>query len=126
MADRSSRGTVWFVAWILVGAALAFGVLGIATVGVFVLPVALIAGVALALRPAARRRAAGVVAGAGLPLLYVAYLNRSGPGTVCTTHAGGQACVDESNPWVWLAAALAVIAAGTVLDLKRRGDQGPA
>jgi hypothetical protein len=126
MANQSSHRTGWFLAWVLVGVALAFGVLSIASVGIFVLPVAVIAGAVLALRPAARRQLAGAVVGAGLPLLYVAYLNRSGPGTVCTTHAGNQSCVDESNPWVWLTAALAIIAVGAFASFARRGDRGSA
>jgi hypothetical protein len=129
MAGNGSSGerAGWFVAWLLVGAAYGVGVIGILSIGIFVLPLALIATLLLVLRPAARAGAAGAVVGVGLPLLYVAYLNRSGPGTVCTaTRSGGQACVDESNPWLWLAAALVIIAVGVAVTVARRGRNGGA
>src|SRR5262249_28751858 len=87
----------WFCAWFLVGALASLGLLTALTIGIFLLPVALAAGVFLATRRGARgSRAglAGLVSGLGVPLLYVAFLNREGPGNVCTTTATGQSCVD--------------------------------
>jgi hypothetical protein len=48
-----------------------------------------------------------------MPLL-VAYLNRGGPGNVCTTTATSQSCTTEWSPWPWLAAGLLLVAAGAV------------
>jgi hypothetical protein len=49
------------------------------------------------------RELLGLVSGLALPVLYVAYLNRDGPGTVCRTgRDGSQACIDEWSPWPWL------------------------
>jgi hypothetical protein len=59
---------------------------------------------------------AGVISGLGVPLLYVAFLNRHGPGTICTTsHNGGQSCVDELNAWPWFAFGLVLVALGAVV-----------
>ena len=68
----------------------------------------------------------GLLCGAGVIPLYVAYLNRGGPGQVCTaTDSAGtitSACVSESSPWPWLAAGLLLIATGAALFLvTRRG-----
>ncbi len=93
----------WFVAWIVVGLALMFAVLGALTIGVFILPI----GVGLTLFVATRRGSAvglpGLISGASLPLVYVAYLNRDGPGTICRSFADGSSeCVEEWSPWPWL------------------------
>ncbi|MFJ1970915.1 hypothetical protein ACIO93_19770 [Streptomyces sp. NPDC087903] len=110
--ESSSRP--WFLAWLAIGAAAGLGVLTILTIGLYLLLIS----VAAALAVAARRRSAvglpGLLSGVGLPLLYVAYLNRQGPGTVCTTTATGQSCVDEWSPWLWLAAGVVLFLAGAV------------
>lgn len=36
-------------------------------------------------------------------MFYLAFMNRSGPGTICTTTTTSQSCVDESSRWPWLA-----------------------
>lgn len=118
----------WFAAWLVVGVGYGVSLLGAASIGLFVLPLPLLATVLLARRPPARAGLPGVVSGVGIPLLYVAYLNRSGPGTVCTTTTGlggqpvGQSCVDESSPWPWLAVAAILLALGVAafLALQRR------
>ena len=88
---------VWFTAWLLVGAGYALSFIGIASIGLFVLP---------------------------LPVLYVAYLNRAGPGTICTTVAGGQECHDEWSPWPWLAVGviLFVVGVAAFIDRQRRAS----
>lgn len=105
----------WFIAWAAVGAGYAFGVLGALSIGVFVLAVTAVATVLLARRPQARVGLTGLVSGLGLPLLYVAFLNRAGPGTVCTkTATGGQSCTDEWSPWPWLLIGVALVVVGCV------------
>jgi hypothetical protein len=104
---------VRLLGWTLVGAALAIGILGALSIGIFLLPVAIAVGVLLLVRPEPGRGATGLLCGIGLPLLLVAYLNRDGPGTVCTaTSGGGQSCTDEWAPWPWLAIGLLLITAG--------------
>jgi hypothetical protein len=81
----------------------------------FVLPLPVIATILLARRQSALGGLPGLVSGIGVPLAYVAYSNRSGPGTICTTTAGGgQACIDEGSPWPWLAVAAVLVVIGVV------------
>jgi hypothetical protein len=77
-----ARPWVYFAVWSLTGATGAACLVGILSIGLFVLPVALAATVLLARRWSSRSGLAGLVAGLALPLLYVALLNRSGPGLV--------------------------------------------
>ena len=115
----------WFGTWLLVGAAYAVGLVGILTVGVFVLPVAIIGTVLLARLPASLRGVPGLVAGLGLPLLYVAYLNRGYGGPACHTSGSAAAhtlayqCTQALDPWPWLTAGLVLIAASIVVFVVR-------
>jgi len=93
----------WFAAWLLVGAACIVSLLGAFSIGSLVLPIAL-AGTALVAWRSSLRGVPGVIAGLGLPPLYVAYLNRAGPGSVCSAITRGQDCIQEFNPWPWLIA----------------------
>jgi hypothetical protein len=105
-------GILWFIAWAAVGAGFAFGVLAILSIGVFVLAIDAVAAVLLARHAPARAGLTGLVSGLGLPLLYVAFLNRAGPGTVCTTTATSQSCADEWSPWPWLFIGVALVVIG--------------
>ncbi len=56
------------------------------------------------------------LSGAGVLPLVVAWLNRDGPGDVCRAIGdAGQECTEEWSPWPWLAAGVALVAAGVVL-----------
>ena len=118
-----SRGR--FGAWLLVGAAYAVGFVGIASIGIFVLPIAIIGTVLLARLPASLRGVPGLIAGLGLPPLYVAYLNRGYGGPACSTngtaaqHTLGYQCTQALNPWPWLAAGLVLVVAGVVVFVVR-------
>ncbi|MET7454001.1 hypothetical protein ABZT03_19375 [Streptomyces sp. NPDC005574] len=114
----------WFLAWLGVGATGGLGLLTIPTIGVYLLLVALAGACAVALRRGAAGLP-GLLAGAGLPLLYVAYLNRRGPGDVCTTTATGQSCVEEWSPWLWLTAGLTLLLAGTAWFTTTTGRHRP-
>ena len=125
MAPRRPWG--WFAAWWLIGGLWSVNLLGIATVGLFVLPVSLAATAILA-RRSHGAGVLGLLSGLGLPMFYVAYLNRDGPGNVCSsTSGGGQTCVQEWSPWPWLAAAVVLTVAGLLLfryrlDHPKRGS----
>lgn len=109
----TSRRPLVIAAWVAVGCAYVFAALAILTIGIFVLPVALLATAVLLLRHGADRAVAGaLVAGEGLPLLYLAWLNRQGPGTICRTSDGNLACGDQISPWPWLVAGLVLAAIG--------------
>jgi len=119
------RPWLWFVAWFVVGALFCLGLLAIMTIGVFVLAVAVIAAIVLATRPGSARGLPGLLSGLALPVLYVAYLNRSGPGTVCHAISGGTECTDEWSPWPWLVIGLVLLAAGVVLMVILTIDKRP-
>jgi hypothetical protein len=97
---------LWFAAWALTGMA---GALGFVSLGPILLGPAVILGGALSSRPAARRWRAGLPAGAGLVFLYIAYLQRHGPGTTCW-HTGTAAGCDQSlDPIPWLVVAVLLL-----------------
>jgi hypothetical protein len=111
---------VWFTAWLLVGAGYAVGLVGIASIGLFVLPLPVLATVLLARRQPATSGLPGLISGLGVPFLYVAYLNRAGPGTICSTVTGGQECTDEWSPWPWLAVGVILLVLGVAAFLVRQ------
>src|SRR4051812_20431501 len=96
---------VWSWAWwVLVGALVGVGIAALLTIGVLLL---LLAGVLAAIgarTPSLRNRSAlAVPAGVGLAVLYLAWLNRHGPGTVCNTTGGTTTCSDQLSPWPFVA-----------------------
>jgi hypothetical protein len=119
---------MWFIAWMLVGAGYAFGVLSALSIGAYVLLITVIATIVLATRPGNRVGLPGLVSGLSLPLFYVAYLNRSGPGTICTTTAMSQTCSDQWSPWPWLVIGIGLFVSGCVwiaMANRRRGVVDP-
>lgn len=102
--------------WLLVGGLLGVGIAGILTIGVFVLPVAIVLAVTGALRPALRNSsAAATLAGLALPVLYIAWLNRGAPGRVCETTGSSTSCSDAWSPWPFVVVALLLVAASIAL-----------
>jgi hypothetical protein len=80
---------------------------------------ALIAGAAISRSQSARRSAFGLLAGAGLLSLFVAYVQRDGPGTTCWHTASASGCDQHLNPIPWLVVGLVLIV-GAVLAQSRR------
>jgi hypothetical protein len=115
---------VWFTAWLLVGAGYALSFIGIASIGLFVLPFPVLATLLLIRRRQATSGLPGLISGLAVPVLYVAYLNRAGPGTVCTTVTARQQCTDEWSPWPWLAVGviLFVVGVAVFIDRQRRAS----
>jgi hypothetical protein len=120
--SRSSWAS--FSLWTILGAGFSVGLLSILTIGIFVLATTTILAMVVVRRRAVGADLAGVVSGLGLPLLYVALLNRQGPGTVCTVVANGTSCTDESSPWLWLGTGmtLIVVGLGTFLTCRRNSS----
>ena len=79
--------------------AAAFGVVSFA--GVLFLPPVLLVGGIMASRPTIRRSAFGLLSGAGVLLLYVAWLQRAGPATTCWQKGTSSGCEQHLNPLPW-------------------------
>ena len=111
-------GCAWFWAWALVGVGLAFSF--VSFVGVFtIIPSGVVAFGLSRRRPV--RGVSGLLTGAGVMLLVIAYLQRQGPGTTCTRTATSVTCDQHLNPLPWLVLGLALFAAGFVAHAWRRG-----
>lgn len=119
-ANARFAPALYAAAWLLTGGGFAFGVLAMMTVGVFVLPVVVAALVLLARQPRSYAGLVALPAGLSLPMFYVAWLNRDGPGDVCRPIQGGSECAQEWSPWPWLAVGLSLVAASAVWALARR------
>ncbi|MEV6531845.1 hypothetical protein AB0M86_20020 [Streptomyces sp. NPDC051639] len=115
------RDWLFFTGWLLTGSGYLLALLTVLSIGVFILPIPLIATVALATRRGALRCLPGLISSASLPLFLLTYLNREGPGTHCTASAGGGSCTEGLlDPWILLAVGLLVLAAGVALFLRIR------
>lgn len=129
-ATKASIQEAWlsFVAWILVGAGYGFAAIGAASIGLFILPLPLIATAMLIRRPTTMRSVPGLLAGVGIVALFVAYTNRDGPGDVCASTSTGSSCGQQWNPWPWLIAGAVLIALGIAwfLACRRAGNPGDA
>jgi 4-amino-4-deoxy-L-arabinose transferase-like glycosyltransferase len=96
--------------WLTTGALTGLGVVSILTIGIFLLPAGIALGVVGAVSPRFRNRSAlTILAGFALPMLYLAWLNRSGPGEVC--NSASTSCVEEWSPWPFAVIALLLLAA---------------
>jgi hypothetical protein len=109
-------GCGWFWAWALGGAAIALGFLSL---GLLLLVPAAVAALLLGRRH--RINGFGLLAGAGVVLLIVAYLQRQGPGTTCWHTATGGGCDQHLNPLPFLVAGLVCFVAGVAGQAKRGG-----
>jgi hypothetical protein len=114
MDDRTPwAGIAW---WTLVGALAGFVVLALLSIGVFVAPLVVVLGAGgLVSRRLRRGMAPGLLLGLSTAPLWLAWLNRSGPGVVCETTPTSQSCGDQLSPWPLLALAVALAVAGLVL-----------
>jgi hypothetical protein len=101
-------GCAWFWAWAFVGAAIALGMLSLGPL--LVVPAVVAAWLLARKRPI--NGAFGVLSGAGIVLLVIAYIQRDGPGTTCWQTATAAACDQHLNPLPFLVAGLICFAAG--------------
>jgi hypothetical protein len=110
------RGCRWFWAWTVVGAALCFSFLTGFSIGLFVLPFALLL-LWLVLRGSPRwAESIGLFEGVGLTLLLVAYLNWDyhpcAPGPVILREGQSYSCGGfDPHPWLYTGLAMAALAA---------------
>ncbi len=105
-----------YVWWGVVGALLGFGVAALLTVGIVFLLAGVLLTVVGALVPALRNRSAvAIPSGVACLVLYLAWLNRDGPGNVCQTTGLETRCVDEYSPWPFLIAAVVLVATSVAM-----------
>ena len=110
-----------FLGWCVAGAAGCFGVLSLPSVGPFVLLGTLLLCAWLWSVFGVGRALGGCLTGAALPLLYVAWLNRDGPGDVCTSTPTSRTCAEEMSPWPLVVAAVVLVVVGIVVFGRPRG-----
>jgi hypothetical protein len=122
-APRPRPSWAAFGARAAIGAGYSLGVLSILTIGAGVLALAIGASIAMSRWPNGTGGALGLVSGLALPVFYVAYLNRDGPGSVCASNAHGGSCVDEWSPWPFVAAGLLLLVAGVIAFVLMRRRQ---
>jgi len=109
---------LWFWIWAVVGAT---GALGLVSLGPLALVPAIIAAAAMARNPSVRRPALGLLAGAGFLSLFVAYVQREGPGTTCWHTATASGCDQHLNPIPWLVVGLALVIGAAVTQQRNAG-----
>ena len=114
---KLDRSWLWFGAWVLVGGGYALALATLLSIGVFVLALTAAATALLASRRGSLVGLPGALSGPALPLLWIAYLNRGGPGTVCSGTPEGSSCTDEWSPWPFLGPGVLLLVAGVVLFL---------
>ena len=122
----TTRPPPWaYLWWLLAGAVLGVGVVSLLTVGVvLVAGAAALAAVGVAWRSLRNSSCTAAVAGVGLAPLYLAWLNRSGPGTVCEALGDGSRCVERWSPWPFVVVAVVLLAVAAGLALAARRSTG--
>jgi hypothetical protein len=109
-------GCGWFWAWALLGSAVTLGILSL---GPILAAPLLVIGWLMASRPAIRRSAFGLLSGAGVLLLYVAWVQRAGPGTTCWQTQTASGCDQHLNPLPWLVAGVVLFVSGVAAHAHR-------
>jgi hypothetical protein len=115
MVARPSWGA--FAVWTVAGVAFGFSIVVFPSLALILLVVGFVLAI---VRPALFGSGVGVLAGVGLVSLYVAFVQRQGPGTVCWQTATASGCDEYLNPWPWLVVGLAMIVIAVVVQASRR------
>jgi hypothetical protein len=121
IGSRTSRrahlaGCGWFWAWALLGLAAALAAVSLGPI--LLAPVIAIAWL-MASRSSIRRSAFGLLSGAGALLLYVAWVQRAGPGTTCWQTQTASGCDQHLNPLPWLIVGIALFVGGIAAHARR-------
>jgi hypothetical protein len=106
----------WFWAWAAVGVA---GALGAISLGPIALIPSVTAALAMSRSRSASRSALGLLAGAGLLSLFVAFVQRDGPGTTCWHTAMASGCDQHLNPVPWLVVGILLVGGGVLAQARR-------
>jgi hypothetical protein len=116
-------GCGWFWAWAIVGLGVALGGISFALGPLVLLPSLGIAAV-LASSARIRQSAFGLMTGAGAVCLFVAWVQRRGPGTVCWRKELSSGCDQYLDPRPWLAIGLALFLGGILAHAIRSRRSG--
>lgn len=110
----STTGGFGGLLWLLGGAMVGYGVMALPSIGLLVLPVAVIV---LVVAGAVTAGEGGplVLVGASLPLLWIAIENRGGPGQECWSSGSSGGCRELFDPWAFAIPALVLLALGVGL-----------
>jgi len=116
---RSSDNVPWATEWAWFAAWAGFGCLvSLAATSLFIALAPFFAAAAIAVAPPAiRRNAFGLLVGAAYIPLWVAWVNRQGPGIVRWHTAMSSGWQTASNPKPWLVAGVTMIAVGVAGQL---------
>ena len=111
-------GAVWNYAWwwLLAGALVGIGIAVLLSLGVLIVVLAGVLAVVEARMTALRNRSALAVPA----VLYLAWGNRGGPGSVCETTGASTTCTEPMSPWPFLTVAAILIAVSAGLARRRR------
>lgn len=114
------RGWRWFAAWFCAGGLLFFAVLSGFSIGLFLMPFAVVGCIVLARATGLGPPILGVVSGTGLVCLGIALANRSydpcpPSGRVTIQPGEKSATCGGLDPLPWLSAGVVLLAAGVVV-----------
>lgn len=121
MEDRKRNAIIRYSAWSVAGVAVGVGALFF---GFLVLIAVAAAAGAWAWRNSDARPLGGLLSGVGLLLLAVAWIQRRGPGVVCTHIHGDVQCDQYMNPIPWLLFGALFVAVGAVVGFARHRGAG--
>ena len=102
--------------WLLVGTLIGFGVAGMMTIGIFLLAAAavlFIVGVGVPVID--KRTVPATLIGVATAPFYIAWLNRQGPGEICTQNRSGTSCIEQWDPLPFVIAGAVLLLLGLVL-----------
>jgi hypothetical protein len=111
-------GCGWFWVWAFVGCGVVLAGISFALGPLLLLP-ALLVAIGMASSPRIRGSAFGLLTGAGAVCLFVAWVQRRGPGTVCRQKDLSSGCDQYLDPRPWLAIGLLLVVAGLVGHTRR-------
>ncbi len=106
---------VWFWAWAGVGA---LAILSLDLGPLTAIPAVLLGAVVATVGGRRHGSAFGFMTGAGLPPLFVAYVQRQGPGTTCWHTASSAGCDQHLNPLPWLIVGIALVLGGLIAQTR--------
>ena len=124
---RRRRGWSAFAIWGVAGALVALTLLSLLSIGIFILPLAVIALAVAGWRASGWPEGVGLVAGVGATCLVIAFLSRDyepcddGPLTVSPGETSAECGGTDPVPWLVVGIALVGASVGAHLLLQRRG-----